>query len=525
MQIKIITAVVAGLFVSGCASIEPNSKSLAGSVHNQIDEKVQSVANDYDSKKHFGLKKLQSKDELPNSAKVNPKWDSDLGTMSVSSSGSLSSVIGDVAARSNYLNVVYVDGVDKNKAISISLKNTSPEYALRKIALAAGYVAVIDRKSKTVTISDQAAYTFKVPSNVFNQLIQTMTSDYAIGSSANNGGSAPPGLGGGSTGGTGNAQFNVQGKTSSSTQGGGAGGGMAGGGGVSMDAGMTAFIKSIAGKNADVTVNPYMGMITVRSNGVALERVKDTLNKMVEVASRRVAVEATFLEVSLGDTFQYGIDWTKVLNNKVFGLSGGQDVKNASFTTTYTSGSVSSVISALKQYSDLEVMSQPKIEAGNRAPTTFFDGATIPFLGSIQVNQQQTSVSTTGSVSYAEDGVRLSFIPDIISDTEVNFVLIPVLSSVGQKEVFNIGSGSQLTDFVRSKKEASISVSIEDGQTAIIGGLRSTKGTSKRNNIPGTHKSLALGRNDEASAREVVLLLHSKIIPGKFQETLFAESL
>lgn len=502
---KVLTIAVLSTLTSGCASIIPDRVGIKKNVTTSSQQMVDEVIANTKVEHNVGLNRVDSKDKVP--VGVNNNWDKDRGNFSVSAAGRLSDVIEDTAKRAGYRTVMFVDGVDKDKTFTFSVSSVSPEFALKKMASTAGYVAIIDKKAKSITITDQAVYTFKLPSQVFNQFVQLISSNYSAGSSA---GSSSGSIGGGSTTSGG---FGINGKSA---------GGNAG-------AGIKEFIKSLVGKNAEVNVSEEMGIITVRSNAVALERLHQTLNKLAEVSSRRVSVEATFVEVSLGDQFQYGIDWSRVLNGsgQSFGINGGgqSGLAAASANYVYTFSNITSIVSALKKYTDVTIMSQPKIETGNRVPTTFFDGLTVPYLGSIMTTQQQTSTSTSGQVSYADDGVRLSFVPDIVSDSQVQFVLLPSLNSIGTEKTFDLGSGSHLTDFVRSKKEALLTVDLEDGQTAIIGGLRSSKASGNQTGIPGLDQKLAIGNNQEATAREVVLLLHANVVAGKPQETLFAESL
>lgn len=506
--------------LSGCETVTPNQSEIKQNVNSKAQQAVNQVVEDAKSKSQFGLSKVSSLEEVP--TLNNTQWDADKGNYSISSVGNLSDIIEIASKNTGYKTIMYVEGVDKYKPVSISLSSVSPEFAIKKIAWAAGYIAVIDKKSKSVTITDQAVYTFKLNSQVFNQLVQTVSSNFSSGSGGSSSGSSLPGIGGGNSGG-GTSQFNVSGKSGSE----GSAGGLSAG--SNSSSGVTKFIQSLVGKNADVSVSEEMGLITVRSNAVALERLHQTLNKMAEVSSRRVAVEATFVEVSLGDTFEYGIDWTRILSRsgQKFGINGGASASlaTASVSYQYTHNSISSIVTALKSYTNVTVMSQPKIETGNRIPTTFFDGYSLPYLGNVQSVQQQTSTSTSGTVSYADDGVRLSFVPDIVSDSQVQFLLLPSLNSVGAERVFDIGGGTKLTDFVRSKKEALLTVDIEDGQTAIIGGLRTSKDTGNQTGLPGVTRKLPIGSKQEASAREVVLLLHANVIPGRTQDTLFAESL
>jgi len=521
---KIIAASVISLafILSGCQSPMPKTGALERDTH------AESVALLKEKTKVFspqqnGISEVASLDEVPGNAKRSIEWDSERGNFAIESSGPLSTVIDEAAKQAGYYTVIYVDGVDKRRQISINIKNVSPEQAIKKAAWIAGYIAVIDKKSRMITLTDQGVYTFKLTNAVIQQMVQQVSSTYSMtpgsaGSSSSSSGGGMAGMSsGGAVGGAGGgATFTVSGRSAQA----------AGGNGFYT------YIQGLAGKNAEVTLSQDMGMITVRSNAIALERVRQVLNKAAFDASRAVRVEATFVDVSLQDQFQFGINWSRVLQRAggtlTYGIgSGTSAISNATASLVANSTSTQSLIDALKTFTNTNVISQPSIITSNRVPATFFSGGTTPFLGSLVTNATQTSVSVTGSLSYADAGIKLSVIPDIVSDHEVSMMVMPSLSALGNEMTWQLGTGttaSTLTDYPRTHKESTLSVDIENGATVIIGGLRSTNATKSKNSLPG-NENLMTGANANSLVNELVLLIHAEIIPGHAIETLYSESL
>ena len=144
----------------------------------------------------------------------------------------------------------------------------------------------VDRTGRTVTVTDVASYTFRLPLHVMQRLV----AQYSVGGSptVQGGGSAASisggagGVGGGAQPGAAQgassaasglqAQFTVTGRFQTDA------------------AGLAQFLRELAGANAEVQVMHEMGFITVRSNGAALARVSQFLNRFSAVAMRRVDI-------------------------------------------------------------------------------------------------------------------------------------------------------------------------------------------------------------------------------------------
>jgi MSHA biogenesis protein MshL len=440
-------------------------------------------------------------------------------------------LMAEVAKRAGF-SVVFADNVDTNKKITAEFNNAVAEDVLRNTAFLAGYAAVIDRDRRMVTVADTATYTFKLPAGVFN----TLQASYQVGGSASSSGGS--GGGGGSSGGSGGgsgggaslqAQFTVAGKegtTATSVQ---------------------KLIKDVAGGNAEVTVSE-MGFLSVRANAQSLRRVHEFLKKIANDAMTQVDMEASVIEVGLTKEFQMGIQWGKVIQTAsgTAGLSsnaatnigkiagdlqnGGTpgDAVNALIGASASSGvgafrlgaSSASIIQALSTFSDVKVVSQPRLFSMNNTPATFFDGTQIPYLGSVQ----QTAASTaggaptvSGSTSFAIDGISFSVVPSVVDKERVQITLIPVLSTVGAFEKFQLGVGSALTVPRQANKQTYMRVLAESGKTLVIGGIRSGLDTKDT--------SVGASTGTRSTTKEVVILLRANVIAAPEYDPVVAESI
>lgn len=432
-------------------------------------------------------------------------------------------ILSELGKRAGY-SVAFSDTVDVNRKVTVNFNNAASEDAIRTTAFLAGYAAVIDKTNRTILVSDVATYTFRVPAGVFSQL----QAQYAVGgnpaNASSSGGSGPGGASGSSPGGSSlKADFNVQGTE-----------------GVSP-ASVTKYLQDIAGKNAEVYVAEG-GHVSVKANAQSLRRVHEFMKSFVKDAMTQVEIEASVVEVGLTKDFSMGIQWGRVLENASQGamiggsagsaLSGaltgkgagdllGQMVSQSAaggFSSFRVGVHTSSLITALSKFTDVNIVSQPKLVSLNNTPATFFDGTQVPYLGSIQQSTSTTvnaaAPTVTGSVAFAIDGVSFSAIPSVVDANSVQITLIPVLSSVSGFQSF---LNNTLTAPNQGNKQTYMRVLAESGKTLILGGIRYNK-DSKETNIPSSTSATS-------SAKEIVIMLRVNVIPAPAFDPIVGESL
>lgn len=418
--------------------------------------------------------------------------------------------------------VAYSDTVDVMRKVTVDFNEAVSEDAIRTTAFLAGYVAVIDKNNRTIMVSDVATYTFRLPAGIFSQL----QAQYAVGgnpANASSGGSG--GSGGGSSGGSGGgtslkAEFNIQGREGGNSS------------------GLAKYLQDLSGKNAEVYVNDT-GHVSVRANAQALRRVHEFMKGFVKDAMTQVEIEASVVEVSLTKEFAFGIEWGKVIENAASGIvmggGGAQAIAGAltgqgpaqllqqaignvtggGFSSYRVGVNSASLINALAKFTDVNIVSQPKLVSMNNVPATFFDGTQLPYLGSVsQTSQGDGAPTLSGSVAFAIDGISFSAIPSVVDNNNVQVTLIPVLSTVNGFDSF---MNNTLTAPRQGNKQTYMRVLAETGKTLILGGIRYNK-DSREINAPNSTSSTG-------SAKEVVILLRTNVIPAPAFDPVVSESL
>lgn len=523
---KLITIAVASLFVTAC-SVAPTKSSAElerdkNARMNAAMAKVQS-----DAKKTVTSSVREIDDTAPSFTRT--KYKRIKGDVNLSAAATPFGPLLTELARKEKYSVAFDNTVDINKKISINYIDATSDDAIRTSAFLAGYVAVIDKNLKTVMVSDVATYNFKVPSSVFSSL----QAQYSVGGNPANSGGSGGGSGGSSSGGSSSgssgtslrASFIITGKE-----------------GTNAD-GLTKFLQGIAGKNSEVII-AESGHISVRANAQALRRVHDFLKTYAKEAMTQVEIEATVLEVSLKNEFSFGIDWSKVISGSLAtGLtaisagsasgalagtlttgslasavtSAASTMNGQSFSITRVDADQVAIIKALAGFTDVSVMSQPKLVSLNNVPASFFDGNQLPYVGSVTqtaLSSQATSPTVTGDVSFAIDGVSFSAVPSVMSDTSVQITMLPVLSSVSG---FSSFLNNTLTAPNQANKQSFMRVIAESGKTLILGGIRNTNDNKTTENV--------VNQTRKSGSKEVVILLRANIVPAPDYDPIVGESL
>jgi type II secretory pathway component GspD/PulD (secretin) len=442
------------------------------------------------------------------------RQDADHGDLTINAAGTLAQLLSQVASKQNFA-VVYAEGVDRNKQAIATVANSSPVHAIRRIAASAGYVAIIDQRSRSVTVAETATYTFRIPSDVMKQLEAQFTVGGSAtgGSSGGAGSGGPPGMGGGSptSGGSGavGANFTARGNL-----------------GANGDQ-LREYLTRYAGTNAEVSIARDFGLVTVRGSGVSLMRMREFLNDFSEAARRTVEVRAAMVEVTLKDEFEFGVSWERLLRNGTFGanLMGAANVTSPALSLTLTKTNTEAIVNMLQIRGLGRVLTEPRTHVKNWSTSILSDGRRLPFLGELTQSQNQTSTTTSGRIDYAVDGVTLSLGADIISERDVQLTLVPVLARVGEERRFQLGPNSSLTGFEQIAQQSLMQALLQSGQTVILGGLRSSSEQDRARGIPGLVKAAPSSTLNNNTHREVVLILTATILPSLKTDTLFSESL
>lgn len=516
----IVSGVVAMTLLSGCAATSITQAQMSKTVN----DRVGSAMNKF-QEETAPAARVAIVDENPvdfvKTAEPEIKGDVTLKM----SSAAFGPIVSELAKQKGY-SLVFGDNVDVLRKVTLNFDRVFSEEAIRTIALTAGYVAVFDKSSKTIYVSETGSYVFRLPPTVFNKLV----AEYDVGGDATGSGSSDSSSGG--SGGSGGSSMKTEFKITGDTK--------------SEQDTVKDFLKSVAGPTTKISVTKA-GYVHVSGTAQGIKRVHDFLKPFVREAMAQVVVDASIVEVALSDSFDAGIQWGKVIDKATSGAfingssalgsglaaagSAGGSTANmvSSIASAAGAGSASgainlyrvgasstSIIKALKTYSDTNVVSNPKLYATSGTPATYFDGKEIPYLASIEKTAAtaNTGASESGKIAFAVSGTSFSIIPNVLDDKTVSMTVLPVMSETGEYETFMANQKVPST----SKRNSFNSIVLETNKTLILGGLRVT------NNSKST--TLAANTASNNTTREVVILLRVSIErPSRDFQILVSESI
>ncbi|MSR40314.1 MAG: hypothetical protein EXS10_00200 [Phycisphaerales bacterium] len=213
---------------------------------------------------------------------------------------------------------------------------------------------------------------------------------------------------------------------------------------------------------------------------------------------KQVMITAVLAEVSLGDGFSYGAaigrldDFASPLNgatNSVTGNigltldKGGTGNTNSNFAYPWfdsselnitTSDQTAFFMQALASDSDVRILQQPRIVTSDNKEAKFFAGRDVSLLTGETSGFGTTG--TTASYNQTAVGIGLNVRPRITQDNNVNMEIEILLS--------NLSAAIVNSNPIIERRQTNTEVTLKNGQTIIISGIRREQETKKNRRIP-----------------------------------------
>ncbi|MCB1961535.1 MAG: secretin N-terminal domain-containing protein [Rhodocyclaceae bacterium] len=293
---------------------------------------------------------------------------------------------------------------------------------------------------------------------------------------------------------------------------------------------------------ASVIVNRESGIINVRATGRQHAKVSEFIDQVIASARRQVMIEATIVEVALSDSYQQGIDWSR-LGAKTWGISGpslGTNVGNSltPFTINYLSSNLSIDINLLDAFGTVKVLSSPRLAVLNNQTAMLkvvdefvYFNVKAETVSTANVDSRTTFTTTPQSVSV---GMVLSITPQVASSGEITLNVRPTISSISDlKEDPNpdlaAANIKNLVPQIRTREIESV-LRLRSGQTAVLGGLMEDRIDYTTGRIPLIGAIPVIGeaftdRDNAIQKTELVIFLRPVVIDDGFMSPELAERL
>lgn len=284
-----------------------------------------------------------------------------------------------------------------------------------------------------------------------------------------------------------------------------------------------------------LVISPISGLITVTAMPEKIRAVDSFLNEFQASVLRQVMIEAKIVEVSLTNTFQFGIDWNLVnsAGTSAFTLRSDPNilttgnVGNVSFKLSGGSTQINAVLTALAEQGAVSVLSNEQTSALNNqraifnvtTDEVFFSVTRTPLLsptGGVisienQVIPQQISV-----------GVVLDVLPQISADNILTMDIRPAVTSIARVDSITLADGTSASAPVIARREGDTVARLRAGETMVIGGLVQNRKENTVGGIPFLKDIPLLGVlfqhiNVTDNKSELVIFLTPTIIAGQPQ--------
>ena len=282
---------------------------------------------------------------------------------------------------------------------------------------------------------------------------------------------------------------------------------------------------------ASVIASPESGVVTVRATARQHEKVQEFIDRVMRSAKRQVLIEATIIEVNLGDNYQQGIDWTKAATDTGFSLTRASNTQNVTaatnpFSLVYRNvpGGLNVVVDMLRGFGTTKVLSSPKLTVLNNQTATlkvsedfvYFNVKQDVVAGSTSGTLSTTSTTTTPqSVSI---GFFMSLTAQISDNGVVTLNVRPSISSISdlKKDPNPALTIANMVPQIRTREIESM-LRVQSGDIAVLGGLMEDRMDNKSGRFPVAGDIPILGelfttRSNASSKTELVVVLRPTVI-------------
>lgn len=366
------------------------------------------------------------------------------------------------------IGIVFDPDVDTSKRITVQFKNTNLGFALKNIMEIAKLNYEID--GNVLRIKSTITKMFKLP------YVKT-TSSY----SSSLGGNITGGVGGGVAGGG-----VTTGVGSATTVG--ASAGMTGSFSVSygideevmnLYSQIEENVKNILSERGKFTLNRMTGILTVEDYPDRVNLVENFLAKIKREIDKQVLIEAKIIEVSLSDSYQFGIDWRLLIRNALGGsvsFSQTLSLSSSAASVTVTSADFNAILNAIASVGKFETLANPRVLVMNNQTALISSGQIVPFwdkqvnvVGGTATTQPLTTVTYTRRNIL--DGVLLGVTPHIEDDGDITLNIIPISTTILGTRQYMEGNTVVAEAPIINVKEAGTIVKSKNNDIIIIGGL------------------------------------------------------
>ncbi len=299
-------------------------------------------------------------------------------------------------------------------------------------------------------------------------------------------------------------------------------------------------------KGPQIIADTINGALIVVATDSEYETIETAIRKL-DVLPMQVLVEATIAEVTLNRELQYGVQFFLQNKEGQIGLSNAvsptptvidpaHPVSNASLfpgvlapnfpglAVARTFGDVQVALQALKNITDVQIVSAPKLLILDRQQAQFQVGDLVPTITQSATSTISAGAPVVNNVQYQPTGVILSVTPHINSGGLVTLDIEQEVSDVVQTTSSTINSPTFKQRRVKTK------VIVQDGETISLAGLISENKTMGNSGVPLLQEIPVLGtlfstKTNNRDRTELLVLLTPRVVHDQREAKALTEEL
>jgi type II secretory pathway component GspD/PulD (secretin) len=247
----------------------------------------------------------------------------------------------------------------------------------------------------------------------------------------------------------------------------------------------------------------------------------EKLIKAFDTQTKSVFIDAQILELTLSDSYYYGIDWSKIFRSSDDLLLEGTYpfTSSGSSFMKLTMGELANndyeaTIEMLRDVGEVKIVSSPQIYVNNNQEAKFMVGTREAYVTTTTTTGEATT-TTSESVEFIDVGVNLYVTPVINKKGFVKLHIKPEVSSV--RDWLQTTEGNDIPIVETSNVETDVLV--KDGQTIIMAGLIKESDEKTEKKLPFFGDIPFLGNvfknvKDTKERKELIILLTPSVITG-----------
>ncbi|MDR0379167.1 MAG: pilus (MSHA type) biogenesis protein MshL [Candidatus Accumulibacter sp.] len=281
---------------------------------------------------------------------------------------------------------------------------------------------------------------------------------------------------------------------------------------------------------ASVIINPETGVIAVRATSRQQEKVREFIERVTRSARRQVMIEATIIEVDLSDSYQQGIEWSKLFDRTGFSLipaanaqSAGANVSPFSLTYRNASRGLEAILAMLRGFGTTKVLSSPKLTVLNNQTATLKVSEDFVYFKvdqSIAAGNSNTDAvtSTTTTPQSVSIGFFMNLTAQVGDDDMITLNVRPSISSISalKQDPNPVLTVVNEVPQIRTREIESM-MRVHSGDIAVLGGLMEDRMENRSGRFPVIGDIPLVGelfttRSDISRKSELVIVLRPTVI-------------